>query len=133
MQTLFRLLSPEYLFHRNLGPFTSVLAWYLLAGIVAIMAVAFVFRLKLAKNKDSLSRKTAQKFFNLTWTMGSLGLILWIFRQINAFYISAPILWLIWLLAGAVWLGVVLNYVFRIVPRRRQEIMRETGKKSYLP
>ncbi len=133
MGTLTHLLSPEYLFHRNLGPFTSVLAWYLFAGIILVMAAALIFRLKLAKSSDTLTRKTTRKLFSFSWTMGSIGLILWIFRQINAFYISAPIFWVIWLVVGAVWLGTVLNYAFRVAPRRRSEILANVGKKSYLP
>ncbi len=133
MDQVLNLFSVNYLFHKNLGPFTSSLALYLLLFLVFLMFSAFVFRLIAGKKNDSLNRKISKRFFNFTWTMGAIGIILWIFRQINVYFLSAPILWVFWLLAFVVWLLSFLNYVFRVVPNRRKEIQCQATKKNYLP
>jgi len=65
--------------------------------------------------------------------MGSIGIVLYIFRQINVFYLSAPIIVLIWAIVFVIWLMLVLKYLFFVAPKRRKDLMQETGKREYLP
>lgn len=132
MSTLLHLLSPQYLFHKNLGPFTSSLAWVFVYGCVGMIILAVILK-KLAKKRDKLSQKAAAKFSALAWTMGMLAIILWAFRQINVFYLSAPILLLVWLVVALVWLGFILYYAVVRAPRRRREIAAQSRKGEYLP
>jgi len=132
METIRHLLSVKYLFNQYPGAFTSVLAYYLLGGIILIMLVAVVLKMS-AKKRDTFAQKSASKLFSLAWTMGWIGIILWIFRQINVFYLSAPIFWLIWLATGLFWGVFVFRYRFFIVPKRRAEIREAKSKKDYLP
>lgn len=133
MMQILNLLSPDYLFQRNIGPFTSNLAWVFLGLLGLGLLVMLWLRLKVAKNKDIFTRKVIKKFFSLVWTMGWIGIILWTFRQIKAQYVSAPILLLIWALISAVWLGFVLRYWLKIVPGRRKRLALEASRKQYLP
>ena len=127
------LFSPDYLFQRNLGPFTSNLAWFFLGLLGLGLLVTLWLRFKVAKNKDIFTKKVLKRFFTLVWTMGWVGIVLWTFRQVNAQYLSAPILLLIWALISAFWLVFVLRYWLKIVPDRRRRLALETSRKQYLP
>ena len=133
MLQLLNLLSPGYLFQRNIGPFISPLASFFLLALVLGMLITLWLKVKFVKKKDIFAKKAARRLFSLVWTMGWIGIFLWLFRQINALYISAPIFLLIWAMISLVWLGMILNYWFRTVPRRRKQLNQETGKKLYLP
>jgi hypothetical protein len=78
-------------------------------------------------------KKAARRLFTLAWTMGWIGIFLWIFRQVGALYISAPILLLIWAIISLIWLVMILKYWFITVPRRRKQLNQEVGKKLYMP
>ena len=132
MNTILHLLSPSYLFAPALGAFTSPLAWVYLSFNVLLILIAIVFE-KLAKNKDKFVQKTAQKYSALAWVMGLIGIILYIFRQLGAFYLSAPIGILLWLAVLLVWAGFIAHYWFIYVPKRKKALKGENLKKKYLP
>lgn len=131
MDTLLHLLSPDYLFNKNHGPFTSDLAgvflWFNVALIVFVVLVKWF-----AKKGDIFAKKSASKFSSLGWTMGLIGIILYGFRQINVLYLSAPVFILIWAIIVIVWLILALNYQFRTAPKRRKQVSRESGNRDYL-
>ena len=126
-------LSPAYLLNRNLGPFTSGLAWLFLAGAVLVMALAWLIRYQLAKNRDIFAKKAAKRFFNLAWVMGWISVVLWTFREINVTYLSAPILLLAAGLIALIWLVFVLYYWLKVGPRRRAQLSQEKNRRRYLP
>ena len=126
------LLSSQYLFNRNLGPFQSELAWYFIGLVLVGMAGALVFRI-MTKKKDIFWQKSAKKLFSCVWTTGMVAIILWVFRQISVLYLSAPILLLLLLVCSLVWLLFVFWYMFVTAPRRRRQLMQEGAKKSYIP
>lgn len=127
------LFSASYLFNRSLGPFTSPVAWVFLVGLVLLMAGSWFFDKKIASKKDIFVKKASSRFFTFSWTMAWIGIVLWVFRQINVLYLGAPIFLLVWLIISLVWLGFILNYWFRIVPKRRQNLLEEKKKNKYLP
>ena len=100
---IIHLLSPSYLFNKNLGAFQSNLA-YIFAGFNIVLIIIAIICRRLAKKGDLFARKAAQKYGSFAWTMGAIGIILYVFRQINVFYISAPILVLIWAIVLIIWL-----------------------------
>ncbi|MEK7164565.1 MAG: hypothetical protein AAB779_01325 [Patescibacteria group bacterium] len=126
-------IDPAYLFNRNLGPFTSKIAWVALLGMFLAMFVAWYLKKKAVKNGDIFSKKASRRFFVVVWTMAWIGVVLWFFRQINVAYLSAPILFLVWAIIGLVWLFFVAKYWFKVVPERRGQLSSETLKKQYLP
>lgn len=126
-------LDPAYLFNRNLGPFTSQLAWLVLAAMFMAMVFVWLLKKKALKNGDIFAKKAARRLFVFVWTMGSIGMVLWVFRQINVAYLSAPALFLLWLIISLAWLGVIAKYWLRVVPRRRSQLSFEVIKKQYLP
>ncbi len=130
MSTILHLLSSQYLFNKNLGPFTSNLAWVFVYGLVGLIILAAILK-KLAQKRDRFTQKALSRFSILAWTMGLIGIVLWSFRQINVFYLSAPILLLVWLLVALVWLGFIVHYLFIRAPRRRREIEAEARKREY--
>ena len=132
MSTILQLFSPQYLFNRNLGPFTSNLAWVFVYGLVGLIILVIILK-KLAKKRDKFAQKAAAKFSALAWTMGLVGIILWSFRQINVFYLSAPVLLLIWLIISLIWFCFILHYALVRAPRRRREIARQAQNRTYLP
>ncbi|MBU2575652.1 hypothetical protein KKF64_00980 [Patescibacteria group bacterium] len=129
---ILHLLSPAYLFHKSLGPFQSNLAYIFAVFNVLLILIAIISR-RLAKNKDLFAKKAVQKYGAFAWTMGSIGIILYIFRQINVLYLSAPIIVLIWLVILIIWLILVLKYRFFVVPIRRKDLMQDKGKREYIP
>ncbi len=133
MPQLLNLLSPSYLFRPNLGPFVSPLAWVFLFALVLGMLLTLWLKVKFVKNKDIFAKKAARRLFSLVWTMGWIGIFLWLFRQINALYISAPVFLLIWAIISLIWLVIILKYWFITVPNRRRQLNQETGKKLYMP
>ena len=133
MQQILRLFSLDYLFHRNLGPFTSNLAWIFLGVLAAAMLAALFLRVKTFKNRDIFGKKIIKKLFLLAWVMGLTGIFLWLFRQISVQYLSAPVLLLVWAVIAAVWLGFFLKYWLKTVPGRRKQLALETKRKQYLP
>jgi len=132
IEQIIHLLSVEYLFNRSLGPFQSNLAYIFVGFNVLLILIAIISR-RLVKNKDLFARKSAKKYGTLAWSMGSIGIVLYIFRQINVFYLSAPIIVLIWAIVFVIWLMLVLKYLFFVAPKRRKDLMQETGKREYLP
>ena len=132
METILHLLSPAYLFNKNHGPFTSDLAVLFIGFDVGLIILAIIIR-RLAKKSDIFGKKAAHKFGNLAWTMGAIGIILYIFRQINILYLSAPFVILVWLAVLIIWLILVINYRYRIVPKRRHAIKTGSQKDEYIP
>jgi O-antigen/teichoic acid export membrane protein len=132
MQTIINLLSPSYLFHRNLSPFSPSFAWTFI-GILVLLMVLSYFYFRLAKNRDVFMRKFSVKLVALSFTMGIIGILLVLVRQINVLYLSAPILLLFWLIVFIIWALVILNYRFRTVPKRKKDLMQESGQRNYIP
>ena len=100
IDTILHLLSPAYLFNKNLGEFTSDLAVVYISFNVGLIVLAILIP-RLAKKGDLFANKASSKFKSFAWTMGAFGIILYIFRQINIFYLSAPILILVWLIISS--------------------------------
>lgn len=129
---MLHLLSANYLFNKALGPFNSTLAWVFLFGLVGMVVLSVLFSAS-TKQKDIFWRKSAKKFSSFAWTMSLLGLILWLFRQVNVLYLSAPVLLLAWLVIALVWFAGILYYLFIKAPKRRAQLMVESKKKTYIP
>lgn len=127
------LFSAGYLLNKGIGPFTSPLAWFFLAFLMVAMVGSWFFKKKIAKNKDIFTKKVSARLFVICWTMGWIGIILWIFRQINVLYLGAPIFLLIWAVISLIWLLFILNYWLRTVPKRRKRLFEEMKKRQYLP
>lgn len=125
--------SPDYLFNKNLGPFTSNLAWYFLGGVLAAMAVTWLIRRKLVKNKDIFAKKAAKKLFQCVWVMGWITIVFWVLREINVMYLSAPVWLLLSATTGLIWLMFVAYYWLKTVPKRRAQLGQDGNKKRYLP
>lgn len=126
-------ISPAYLFNKNLGPFTSALAWYFLGSLAAVMIAVWLIRQKALKNKDIFAKKAANKLFQSVWVIGWIIIVFWVFREINVMYLSAPVWLLLSVATGLVWLMFVAYYWFKTVPKRRAQLGREGSKKRYLP
>lgn len=126
-------LDPAYLFNRNLGPFTTKLAWFVLLGMFLAMFVAWLLKKRAIKSGDIFSKKATRRLFVVIWTMAWIGVVLWVLRQINVAYLSAPILFLLWAIVSLIWLAFIAKYWFGVVPRRRSQLSFETIKKQYLP
>ncbi|OJI06668.1 hypothetical protein BK004_02490 [bacterium CG10_46_32] len=131
MGTLVHLFSPSYLFNQNPGPFTSNIAFIFLGTSIVLILIALIIGF-VVKKGDIFAKKASAKYSSLAWTMGLIGIILYTIRQINTFYLSAPILILIWGVIVIFWLILVLNYRIRVVPKRRETVSRESSKRSYL-
>lgn len=125
--------SPRHLFARNLPPFSPNIARFSLILLLILMAFALVYRWRLVKNKDIFAKKAAKRFFGLAWTMGIIGLFLWIFRQVRVAYLSSPLFVFLWFIIFLVWIGFWLNYWLRTAPARRRQLAQEAAKKAYLP
>lgn len=129
---MLHLLSANYLFNGRLGPFTSTLAWVFLACLIGMVVFSVLFK-AWTRKKDIFWQKSAKKLSPLAWTMGIFGLLLWLIRQMNTMFISAPILLLVWFVVLVVWGASVLRYLFVKAPKRRAQLMSEQSKKNYLP
>ena len=125
-------LSLGALFNRNPGPFPANFAYFSLFFLLFWLFFALIWRFR-TKNKDIFAKKIARRFFRLSWAMGIIGLVLWIFRQLNAAYLSSRFIILLWIVVLLIWLGIWLNYCFRIAPKRRRQLAQEVAKKAYLP
>ncbi|MDP3995364.1 MAG: hypothetical protein Q8P78_01995, partial [bacterium] len=102
------------------------------AWVNVALLVAGIIVVRLAKKGDRFTQKSAAKFNAFAWTMGLLGIILYGFRQINVLYLSAPVLILVWGIVVVIWLILVLNYHFRVAPKRRETVRKESQKRVYL-
>ena len=91
------------------------------------------FNLKLAEKKDIFTKKVAIKFLAFAWSISISGIILVLFRQVNATYISAPVILLVWLGIAIVWFAHVAFYKLKTIPNRRKELKQEAGKRNYIP
>jgi len=98
-----------------------------------LLIILAIITPKLAKNKDRFAKKAIKKYSSLSWTMGTIGIILYIFRQINVLYLSAPVFVLFWGVSLVFWAFYVLRYCFCVVPKRRLEVEKEDKKKEYIP
>lgn len=126
-------ISLAYLFNKNLGPFTSNLAWYFLGGILLLMIITWLIRFKLVKNKDIFAKKAAKKLFQVIWVMGWIMVFFWVFREINVMYLGAPVFLVLGGLVAIIWLVFVTFYWFKTVPNRRTQLGQQGNRKRYLP
>ena len=126
-------LDPAYLFNRNLGPFTSPLAWLMLTALFLAMFVSWFIKRSALKSGDIFAKKAARRLFVFSWTMSWIGVVLWAFRQVNVAYLSAPVLFLLWAVISLVWLVFIAKYWLVVAPKRRRQLSSETIKKQYLP
>ncbi len=97
------------------------------------MLIVWFTKKKALKTGDVFAKKAGRRLFVAIWTMAWIGVVLWVFRQINVAYLSMPVLFLLWLAIGLLWLGFIAKYWFTIVPKRRSQLSGEIIKKQYLP
>jgi len=132
MGTVLHLLAPSYLFNKGLGPVNPSVVWPIF-GFLALVILFGFFYARAHKKKDALSKRLGKKVAHFCWTMGIIGILLVLFRQISVLYLGAPILFLLWLVIFIVWLVSLLLFRFKTYPKRREELKKTASKREYIP
>jgi hypothetical protein len=125
--------SPDHLFSLRPGVMQpraliilGVIFGGLLLGGVATMLVT-------KKTRDGLKIKGYRRLTSLFFTIGSLGIVYMFFASQRAVLLAARFWLLVLLIVGAVWLSFIINYLFRVVPKKRQSLTQKRQFEKYLP
>ena len=87
---------------------------------------------KKVKNSGPV-RKFWQKMILWGWTSGLVGLLLVLFRELRAIYLSARFWLFLWILIMIVWLILNLIYLKRKVPAKEELIKQQKEFSRWLP
>ena len=129
---LTKLFSLSYLFERLPSDgFSWTFRISLLILFVGAIVLA-IFAQKKAKNSGPI-KKFWQKMIVWGWTTGSIGLLLMLFREVRAIYLSARFWIFIWIFIMIIWL--LLNIIYRHlkVPAKEELIKQQKEFDRYLP
>lgn len=129
---LTKLFSLTYLFERfPIGGFSWAFRIILLVLFVGAIVLAILGQKKV-KNSGPV-KKFWQKMILWGWTSGLVGLLLVLFRELRAIYLSARFWLFLWILIMIVWLILNLIYLKRRVPAKEELIKQQEEFKRWLP
>ena len=128
------LLKLSYWFNPMPGPFLDeyLKVVYIFFGLLVIGGlIAWLF---MGRNKGNrLIAKFWRRVRAACLTIGIVGLLLIFFREQRVSYVSLPFLLVLDIGGGLVWAWVILKYVVKEVPVKKEEIEKEKQKEKYLP
>ncbi|MDP2812303.1 MAG: hypothetical protein Q8O32_01290 [bacterium] len=129
---LTKLFSTAYLFERfPVGGFSWIFRIILLALFIGAIVIAILGQKKL-KNSGPI-KKFWQKMILWGWTTGLIGLLLVLFRELRAIYLSARFWLFLWLVISFLWLVFNIIYLKRKVPAKEEIIKKQAEFNRWLP
>lgn len=89
---------------------------------------------KKKKNQGNyLNQKVWAKFYNWGLTFGLVGLFLTFLKYERVAFLSMRILFAVLVIVCIIWLGFILKFVWREVPKMKEEKRKQAEIKKYLP
>ncbi|MDP2586239.1 MAG: hypothetical protein Q8P32_00490 [Candidatus Komeilibacteria bacterium] len=129
-----QFLQLSFWFDKYPLPFFALAMWVALGVLIA--AVAFGAWSKWQSNKNGLDKLTKivwQKLGSLFLSFGIVGLILMFFKQQRVPYLGMRFWLALWLVICLVWLAFILKFIFKEIPRIKEERKKQAEIKKYLP
>lgn len=130
---LSKLTNLHYLF----SPYPDMGFSWLMRSILLITFVGAIVLALLSgrQNKKALGpiKKVWKKWQVWGWTVGLMGLLLIIFREVNAIYLSSRGWLLTWLLVATIWAIFIIIYWKRKVPAKKKLLQEQEEFNKWLP
>lgn len=126
------LLTLKFWFNPRPGLLIPLFARGFVGAILALAALAFVFRLLQARDKKGIYAKIWQSLFKLCLTNAVIGLILLFFIRELIPVLSSRFWLLLWAAETVVWLVFIARAALKI-PERKQKLEQEKEYKKYIP
>jgi len=125
--------NPSHLF--NLRPQAmEIKAIIILAVIFGLTIIAgIVAKIMSSKIKDGLKLKAYRRMYHLGLSMGIIGLVYLFFAWQGVTLLSARFLILIWFIVLVVWIGFIVKYLIKDVPKLRNNIEKQRNFEKYIP
>ncbi len=133
MYSFSNIITPQYWFSPPpvLAPFTL---WLMVAIFGLMLIFAFILNILSLKNKfDQPSRRGLKKISALLGWLGAAGFILLFFRYEIIPFLSWRLWYGLWAIGLAVWLGFILRFWLKEIPKRRRALAETARLKKYLP
>ncbi|MEI6288589.1 MAG: hypothetical protein WCP18_03365 [bacterium] len=130
---LIKFFTPSYFF--DMQPSIEPKTAYFLLGVFGIMAIAGIGIMiaKKVKKYEAHFAFLLQKYATCLLTMGLIGLIMVWLRFEQAFFLSSRFMLVIWLLAFAWWLAMIIKYQYKALPKIKEQIAKHQEFRKYLP
>lgn len=129
-----QLISPRLWFDFSPGPLLLDSLRLLILSSAAGIILGLIFKgLARTKRRDKIIALGWRKFSNLFFWLGFLGLIYSFFAYEGAQFLSSRFWLLIIFLIGLIWLGFILDYWLRKMPRQKKERAEKKKLEKYLP
>ena len=107
--------------------------WFLVLSFLGLVLVGLVLRILLVKQKDKIIKDIYRRLSNIGFTIGVFGLLWMFFRQESVVFLA----WRFWIIvigfSFALLLIKVLNYIFKRVPKIKEENQKRLERQRYLP
>jgi len=129
-----KILDPSYLF--NLVPGApNLFIWKIFIGIAIASIIIGIIATVLARRtrKDNLRFKPWYRLSIWGYVSGLLILVLAFFRFQNAFFLGMRLWIFTWLLGMLIWLGFIIKYWIKDLPKKIQARKEDALFKQYLP
>ena len=133
MYSFSNIITPQYWF--SPPPVLSSLTLWLMVAVFGLMlAAAVVLNILSQKSKfDQPLRRGLKKISVLLGWLGAAGFILLFFRYEIIPFLSWRFWYGLWAIGLAIWLGFILKFWFKDIPRRRKDLTEKARLKKYLP
>jgi hypothetical protein len=128
-----KFFDPIRLFH--LRPAIAGSTVYFLLVVFGVMVLTSIV-LKIARKKsigDAFVKILLKKYDLLLLVTGISGIALTWIRYERVYILSGRFWLLVWFTWFIVWLMLILHYQFRVVPSKRQELIKSKEFHKYLP
>ncbi len=124
-------------FHYLFSPYPEMGFSWLMRIILLLIFVSSIVLAVISsrQNKRALGpiKKVWKKWQIWGWTVGIIGLLFILFREVNAIYLSSRGWLLIWLLVAFIWAIFIIVYWKRKVPAKEKLIKAQEEFNKWLP
>lgn len=128
-----KLLHWSYLWQRyTMTGFSWPMRILLLVLFVGAIALAIWYHRKI-KNIQGPQKTLAKKIRSWGFSTGSIGLLLVIFREIQAMYLASRLFLLIWVLVMIIWSINIFIYWRKELPKKQADLAKQAEFKKWLP
>jgi len=126
------LLSFQYWFNFNPGPFLPGVLKVGQIGIGLLLVAGIVTWFFIKKNKDDyLVQRFWQKLQFFCFTIGISALFLVLCRQQKISFLAMPFLLLLVFVGALVWIFFIIRYVTKTMPNKKEEKKAKEEKEKY--
>ena len=128
-----RFFQFNYWFNKYTEPIADQAFYVALAVILFGLVVAMFTKFKIDRASDGVSRRVWRRVMRLSITMSIVLAVFLFFTQTATPILGARWWYLLWLIAGVVWLGIIMYDFVVVVPKEKKSRTSYETYAKYLP